>query len=141
MLRSGDFPAHVCWLLTIVLAVGSVFALKALNAKWLWMLQAATPFITFGMLGCLDIKVRPSSGENLIVTSVCYTVVSVPVLALLYAILITLDWTVGVFYVALLAKVLLWIVGHQFILKAQVATRSRFDRSQDESEERLQSMM
>jgi hypothetical protein len=126
---------------TIALAVGSVFALKALNARWLWMLQAATPFVTLGMLGCLDITVRPSSGDNLIVLSVCYTVISVPVLALLYAILIALNWTAGVFYVALLARMLMWFVGHQRILKAQVDMRSRVDRSQDESEERLQSVM
>ena len=53
--------------MTMALAMGSVFALNALHAKWLWMLQAATPFLTFGMLGSLDITVRPSSGDNLIV--------------------------------------------------------------------------
>ena len=125
VLAPRELGHHACWLATIAAAVGSVFALNAFEAKWLWMLQAATPFVTFGMLGFLDVTVRPSSGENLIVASVCYSVVSVPVLAVFYAILIGLGWTSGVFCVALGAKLLLWVVGHNLIWKAQLDVRSK----------------
>ena len=116
----------------MAIAVGSVFTLNALipripssGWKWLWMLQALTPLVTFNMLGSIEINVRPSSEDNIIVMSVLCSMVSVPALALVYVILIALEATECVFYVALVAKVLLWLLGHNLILKAQLDMRSK----------------
>eukprot|EP00931_Biecheleriopsis_adriatica_P052815 TRINITY_DN30795_c0_g1_i1.p1 TRINITY_DN30795_c0_g1~~TRINITY_DN30795_c0_g1_i1.p1 ORF type:complete len:138 (+),score=15.01 TRINITY_DN30795_c0_g1_i1:189-602(+) len=130
MLKNGEFSAHVRWLVTMATVAGSVFALNVLidpnsGYKWLWMLQALTPFMTFSMLGYLDSEVRPSSGESISVMTLLGSLVSVPVLAVLYAILVALNSPGSVFYVALIAKLLLWLQGHKCILKAQQDVRSR----------------
>lgn len=113
----------------MAMAVGSVFALndfiRSNGWKWLWMLQALTPFVTFNVLGSIDATVRPSSGENITVMTILSSVVSVPALALLYAIMISLGVQRFVFYVALITKVLLWLLGHNLILKAQLDMRSK----------------
>jgi hypothetical protein len=88
-LKSSEYSAQACWFLMMAIAVGSVFTLNALipripssGWKWLWMLQALTPLVTFNMLGSIEINVRPSSEDNIIVMSVLCSMVSVPALAL-----------------------------------------------------------
>ena len=111
-------------------AMGSVFGLNSLiipssGWKWLWLLQALTPFATFNMLGGIDATVRPSSGESISVMTMLSSVVSVPALALVYATLIALGAPGAVFYAALVAKLFLWALGHYLILKAQLDVKSR----------------
>lgn len=130
MLRSGEYSAHVRWSVTVAIALGSVGALNALivpstDWTWLWMLQAITPSVTFNVLGSLVTNVRQSQsyGERTSVVTALSSVVSVSVFTLLYVTLIALDAPGGVFYVALVTKLLLWPLGHRIILQAQLYMR------------------
>ena len=123
----SELTAHLCWLVAMTVAAGSVFALNAMRAKWLYMIQAVTPFVTFSSLTYLHDKSfdRGPGGESLVVCSVCSSVLSVPGLILLYATMIGLGWTDAVFYFALLAKAGLWVVGHTLIFQAQEKNRRK----------------
>lgn len=126
VLRFSELPAHLCWLVTMTVAVGSVFALDAMQARWLFMIQVITPVLTFGSLCYLhDMSVYQGNpdGETLVVCTGCASVLSVPVLALLYATMIGFGWMVRVFYFTLFAKVGLWVVGHNAIFRAQHSKR------------------
>jgi len=136
MSTPSEYSGHLRWLMTMAVAMSSVFALNSLvvpttSSKWLWMLQAFTPFVTFSVLGQLDAGIRPSSGNNIGVMTILGSVVSVPVLLILYGILIALGALAGVFYIALFAKVVLWLVGHNCVLHAQLEMRCRRHQGQE----------
>jgi hypothetical protein len=135
----GFRGAHLTWLGAMSLAMASVFALNALidpttSSKWLWMLQAATPFATINIMGQLDAHVRPSSGQNIGVMTMIGSVLSVPTLALIYGILIACNALGAVFYVAILGKFGLWCLGHKCVLDAQLDVRPKKNTEEFELE-------
>jgi hypothetical protein len=92
------------------MSIASVFMVNALaeaTSKWIWIVQAFTPFVTINGLG--NVVPAIHAGEGLTVVAACSSVLMVPVLLLLYTLLLLLGSPASVFWIALLAK--LWHCG------------------------------
>ena len=76
------------------------------------------------------------AGESLTVVAACSSILSVPILFILYGLLLFMGKTVGVFWIALLAKISLWVLGHYLIWKGQkdVAAKNKKRYSRVEME-------
>jgi hypothetical protein len=124
--KTGGAAPHLIWLAVAGCAVASVFMVNALaeaTSKWIWIVQAFTPFCTLNGLGNLVPAIH--AGEGLTVIAACSSVLTVPVLLLLYTLLLLLGSPASVFWIALLAKLALWMVGHGMIWNGQAKVREK----------------
>jgi hypothetical protein len=124
--KTGGAAPHLIWLAVAGCAVASVFMVNALaeaTSKWIWIVQAFTPFCTLNGLGNLVPAIH--AGEGLTVVAACSSVLTVPVLLLLYTLLLLLGSPTSVFWIALLAKLALWMVGHGMIWNGQAKVREK----------------
>ena len=124
--KTGGAGPHLIWLAVAGCAVASVFMVNALaeaTSKWIWIVQAFTPFFTINGLG--NVVPAIHAGEGLTVVAACSSVLTVPVLLLLYTLLLLLGSPASVFWIALLAKLALWMVGHGMIWNGQAKVREK----------------
>ena len=123
--KTGAAAPHLIWLAVAGCAVASVFMANALakaTSKWIWIVQAFTPFCTLNGLGNLVPAIH--AGEGLTVVAACSSMLVVPVLLLLYTLLLSCS-PASVFWIALLAKLALWVVGHGMVWNGQANVREK----------------
>ena len=136
----SGFSLHLYWLVTAACAVASVFMVNSIvsdpdsSRRWVWLFQSITPIVTVNMLGNIVPVIH--AGESLTVVAACSSILSVPILFILYGLLLFMGKTVGVFWIALLAKISLWVLGHYLIWKGQkdVAAKNKKRYSRVEME-------
>ena len=124
--KTGGAGPHLIWLAVAGCAIASVFMANTLaeaTSKWIWIVQAFTPFVTINGLG--NVVPAIHAGEGLTVVAACSSVLTVPVLLLLYTLLLLLGSPASVFWIALLAKLALWMVGHGMIWNGQAKVREK----------------
>lgn len=119
--RALQFNPALSWLVIVGALIASCFLLRAIEARWLWVLQGVTPAISVAALSIALMVSDRSQALGWIALPLGIAGSSVGILAMtaVYALLALVNLGVVAFYIAVGVKILLAWVGTLLIVKVR----------------------